>query len=131
MKPTLTRHLAFTAVIALLALAAAPSGASRASLGRWDRITFSGPVALPGVVLPAGSYTFEIANPETSLRVVRVSDRDTGRVYFAGFTRIVPRPVNLPADQLVTLGEAPRGAAMPITVWYPSGLSRGHQFIYR
>jgi hypothetical protein len=128
MKPTLTRHLVFTAAIALLALTAAPSGAS---LGHWDRITFSGPVALPGVVLPAGSYKFEIANPETSLRVVRVSDRDTGRVYFAGFTRLVPRPVNLPADQLVTLGEAPRGAAMPITVWYPSGLSQGHQFIYR
>jgi len=127
MKPTLTRQLVFTAAIALLALAAAPSGAS---LGRWDRITFSGPVALPGVVLPAGSYTFEIANPETSHRVVRVSRRDTGRVYFAGFTRMVPRPVDLAPDQLLILGEAPRGQAAPINVWYPSGASQGHQFIY-
>lgn len=128
MKPTLTRHLVFTAAIALLALSAAPSGAA---LGHWDRITFSGPVALPGVVLPAGSYTFEIANPETSLRVVRVSRSDTGRVYFAGFTRMVPRPVGLPSDQLVTLGEAERGQAVPITAWYPNGGSQGHQFIYR
>ena len=90
MKPTLTRHLVFTAAIALLALSAAPSGAA---LGHWDRITFSGPVALPGVVLPAGSYTFEIANPETSLRVVRVSRSDTGRAIRAacGFRSFGPR----------------------------------------
>ena len=129
MKPTLTRHLVFTAAIALLALAAAAP--SRAALGPGDRLTFSGPVALPGVVLPAGSYTFEIANPDSSLRVVRVTRRDTGRVYFAGFTRMIPRPVDLPADQLISLGEAPRGEAVPINVWYPSGRSQGHQFIYR
>jgi hypothetical protein len=129
MKPTLTRHLVFTAAIALLALAAATP--SRAALGLGDRLTFSGPVALPGVVLPAGSYTFEIANPWSSHTVVRVASRDTGRVHFMGFTRIVPRPVGLPADQLISLGEAPRGSAVPITVWYPSGRSQGHQFIYR
>ena len=129
MKPTLTRNLVFTAAIALLALAAATP--SRAALGLGDRITFSGPVALPGVVLPAGSYTFEIANPESSLRVVRVTRRDTGRVYFAGFTRMVPRPVDLPADRLIGLGEAARGEAVPIDVWYPSGRPQGHRFIYR
>ena len=128
MKPTLTRHLVFTAAIALLALAAATP--SRAALGLGDRITFSGPVALPGVVLPAGSYTFEIANPETSLRVVRVTRRDTGRVYFSGFTRMIPRPVNLPADQVITLGEARRGEPVPINAWYPTGESQGHQFVW-
>ena len=129
MKPTLTRQLVFTAAIALLAFAAATP--TRAALGLGDRITFSGPVALPGVVLPAGAYTFEIANPESSLRVVRVTRRDTGLVYFAGFTRMIPRPVDRPADQLIGLGEGPRGAAAPIDVWYPSGGSQGHRFIYR
>ena len=129
MKPTLTRHLVFTAAIALLALAAATP--SRAALGLGDRITFSEAVALPGVVLPAGSYTFEIANPESSLRVVRVTRRDTGRVAFTGFTRMIPRPVNLPANQLISLGEARLGDPVPINVWYPSGRSQGHQFIYR
>jgi hypothetical protein len=132
MKPTLTRHLVFTAVIAVLALAAVTAAApSRASLGRWDRLIFNGPVALPGVVLPAGAYIFEVANPDTSLTVVRVSNRATGRVYFADFTERVPRPAALPADQLVSLGEAPKGEAVPIKVWYPSGRSQGHRFIYR
>ena len=129
MKPTLIRNLVFTAAIALMAFAAATP--TRAALGLGDRITFSGPVALPGVVLPAGAYTFEVANPDSSLRVVRVTRRDTGRVYFAGFTRMIPRPVDLPADRLISLGEAPRGQAVPIDVWYPSGRSQGHRFIYR
>ena len=129
MKPTLTRNLVLTAAIALMAFAAATP--TRAALGPADKITFGAPVALPGVVLPAGAYTFEIANPDSSLRVVRVTRRDTGRVYFAGFTRMVPRPVDLPADRLISLGEASRGVAVPITVWYPSGHSQGNQFIYR
>lgn len=129
MKPTLTRNLVFTAAIALLALASATP--SRAALGPGDRITFSGAVALPGVVLPAGSYTFEVANPWSSHTVVRVASRDTGRVHFLGFTRMVPRPADLPADQLISLGEAPRGEAVPIEVWYPGGRSQGHRFIYR
>ena len=129
MKPTLTRHLVFTAAIALLALAAATP--TRAAFGLGEKITFSRPVGLPGVVLPAGSYTFEIANPDSSHRVVRVTRRDTGRVYFAGFTQLIPRPVDLPADQHIRLGEGPRGAAVPIEVWYPSGQLQGHRFIYR
>ena len=129
MKPILTRRLVFTAAIALLALAAATP--TRAALWGGDKITFSGPVSLPGVVLPAGSYTFEIANPDSSLRVVRVTRRDSGQVYFAGFTRMIPRPVDLPAGQLIGLGEGPRGAAVPIDVWYPSGQLQGHRFIYR
>ena len=128
MKPTLTRNLVFAAAIALMAFSAATP--TRAALGPADKITFGAPVALPGVVLPAGAYTFEIANPDSSLRVVRVTRRDTGRVYFAGFTRMVPRPVDLPGDRIISLGEPSRGVAVPITVWYPSGHSQGNQFIY-
>lgn len=125
----LSRKLAVAAAAALFALtAASPSGAA---LGRWDRLSFSGPVALPGVVLPRGSYTFEIANPDSSQTVVRVSHRETRRVYFAGFTSRVARPRGLGTDELVVFGEAPAGGAPPITVWYPSGRSDGHRFIYR
>ena len=38
--------------------------------------TFSGPVQLPGVILAAGTYEFEIANPLTSGDIVRVRSRD-------------------------------------------------------
>ena len=47
----------------------------------WNKrtyLTFSGPVQVPGATLPAGTYTFEIANPDTSRHVIRVSEKDSG-----------------------------------------------------
>src|SRR4029078_7924791 len=46
----------------------------------WNKstyLTFSGPVQIPGATLPAGTYTFELAAPDTSRHVVRVSEKDT------------------------------------------------------
>src|SRR6266849_4109408 len=51
-------------------------------------VTFSRSVALPGVQLPSGTYTFEVVAPT----IVRVSNRDSKRVYLTTFTRDVARP---------------------------------------
>jgi hypothetical protein len=107
---------------------AAPSGAG--TWGQMDNINFSRAVTLPGVVLPAGSYIFEIANPNTSADVVRVINRGTGQVHFLGFTQRVKRARNA-RDEMVTLGEASRGQATPVTAWYPAAGTNGHQFLYR
>ena len=121
------RNLLFSAAAALLALtAAAPSGAA---IGPQEVITFGRAVALPGVVMPAGAYTFEVANPDSSLNVVRVTRRDTRHVHFARFARQVERPSSLPREQAaVTFGEAPAGQPAPITTWYPAGRSMGYRF---
>ena len=125
---TLVRSLMSTAAAVLMALAAVtPSGAAN---GPRDQITFSRPVALPGVVLPAGSYTFEVMNPDSSSTVVRVAHRDTHQVFFSGLTMMAVRPANLAAGRLVTVGEAAAGAAIPITAWYPTGRLAGHRFVW-
>ncbi len=93
-------------------------------------LTFTGPVALPGVSLQAGTYTFELADPNASADVVVVMSRDRSRVYYLGMTERVERPATLSSDKSVTFGEAPRGAPAPITAWYPIGEMRGHRFIY-
>ena len=67
MRYALLRFSACAALI--LALQPAPARADG-----WDRFTyftFSGPVQLPGVTLPAGTYEFRLVNPETSARVMR------------------------------------------------------------
>lgn len=130
MKPFAVRNMAFLAAAALLTFAfTAATGA--AEWGKLDRITFSRAVALPGVVLPAGSYTFEIANPNSSATVVRVTHSDTHRVYFAAFTENVRRPADLARGQMVTFGEASAGAPVPIAVWYPAAGEHGHRFLYQ
>jgi len=66
----------------------------------------------------------------SSNNVVRVSSRDKRKTYALVLTNAIERPASLKADQSVTFGEAARGAAAPITAWFPSGSQIGREFIY-
>jgi hypothetical protein len=94
-----------------------------------NRVTFSQPVKLPGVVLPAGTYEFELAPAGTHQDIVRVSSR-TGQPFFLGFTRPVVRPQALPKNVIMAFGEVEEGAPAPIAVWYPLNERSGHAFVY-
>ena len=95
-----------------------------------NRLTFSKPVALPGVVLPAGSYSFNVASP-TALDVVVVRSADGRKVFYMGFTQTVSRPRTMSTDAPIAFGEASANEARPISTWYEIGNSTGHQFLYR
>jgi hypothetical protein len=94
-------------------------------------LTFSGPVALPGVSLAPGTYTFEVADPNGSADIVMVLDRGRTRVFYMGLTQRITRPAGLSSDHVVIFREAARGTPPPIDSWYPSGESDGHQFLYK
>jgi ABC-type Fe3+ transport system permease subunit len=91
-----------------------------------NQLTFSRPVALPGVVLPAGSYTFDLASDTADVVVVR----NRTKVFYMGFTTQVLRPGWMPSGGLVMIGEAPANEAPPITAWYEIGGTIGHEFRY-
>ena len=105
----LTRRLALIACgAAVLGLAIVPAGDASALAVGTNHLTFSGAVALPGVTLPRGTYTFEVVDLHPD--IVRVLSRDGLRVYFMGFTVIVDRAANRGADRLVTLAETSRAS---------------------
>ena len=113
---------------AAVALALMVAGSAMAhSSNHENRLTFSRPVALPGVVLPAGSYTFDVAS-DTAPDVVVVRNRT--KVFYMGVTNQVLRPTWMPSGGLVMIGEAPANEAPPITAWYEIGQSIGHEFRY-
>jgi len=120
--------LRFSACAALLiALQAAPARADT-----WDRLTyftFSAPVQLPGITLPAGTYEFRLVNPATSASVMRVSSEDgkTGKMFF------VLRGMELedaPDDPIVLLRETPAGTAPALHGWVYPGEVTAFEFIY-
>jgi len=115
---------------AVFALVLATGSAVTADAHRTTYLTFSQPVALPGVALGSGTYIFEIANPDTSADVVHVMSRDRSISYFMGFTRSITRPNGMKRDQSVSLGESAAGVAAPITAWWPQNESTGRQFVY-
>jgi hypothetical protein len=97
---------------------------------RTTYFTFSRAVQLPGVVLPAGTYIFEIANHESVGDVVRVSSRDRSKVHLMKFTRPIYRQPTRDMKPTITLGESPAGNPPPVKAWYPESETRGREFLY-
>lgn len=117
--------------VSALVLTLAASGHALGTAADTNYLTFSGPVALPGVELRAGTYIFERAVPDSNVDVVRVLSRDRRTIFLTAFTNSIRRPDNLKPGQVVSLGETVRGVPPPITAWYPVDGSTGHEFIYR
>jgi hypothetical protein len=116
------------ALVLGLSLTTSMHGAASSAL-HTNRLTFGGPVRLPGVTLMAGTYLFERVEP-TNPDVIVVRSGDRTKVYYMAETRRTDRPSGLDRSRLVTFGEARRGEVPPITAWYPEGEQKGHAFVY-
>ena len=115
--------------VAVVVLLVASSALAWSSLARTNHLSFNTAVALPGVVLSPGAYTFQAGPQGTNPNIVRVTTRDGRRVLFTGFTTRVARPHDS-RSLLVSVGEAPAGQPKPIIAWYPVDSSVGYQFRY-
>lgn len=118
---------AFGALVLGLVLTV-PMHGSETSL-HTNYLTFSGPVALPGVTLGAGTYIFERV-VETEPDIVVVRNHDRSKVYFLAFTERADRPAGMARDRMVSFGESRPGAPVPIVAWYPIDSLSGHRFVY-
>jgi hypothetical protein len=116
-----------TAVALALGLGATTYGSESAL--HTNYFTFTQAVAVPGAVLPPGSYVFERAEADEP-DVIVVRDKARTKVFFLGFTDRIDRPRNLQRGSAVTLGESRPGEPVPIVAFYPQDSSRGHRFIY-
>ncbi|MGH9257300.1 MAG: hypothetical protein ACRD3C_22300 [Vicinamibacterales bacterium] len=126
------RRIALTAVVvALAAVFVVPSIQAGATRTTVNRLTFSAPVALPGVVLLPGRYAFEAGAWNTAPGIVRVTSADHQKLYYVGFTQHIARPAGMAPNEMVSMGEARLGAPAPIRAWYPIGSKMGHEFLYR
>ena len=89
-----------TRIVTAAAVGALLLGATTQRTGAWsdadhrEYLTFSAAVAIPGAVLPAGTYIFEVPSPSFSNTIVSVRSRDGRKVYLTQFTRIVNKPAD-------------------------------------
>ena len=116
--------------IALLGVLATSATGAIADNRRTTYFTFSGTVQMPGVVLPAGKYIFEVTNPDGGADLVQVLSRDRKQVHVMRFTRPVYRPQQGTLDAIISLGESSAGNPPALKTWYPRGETRGREFIY-
>jgi hypothetical protein len=92
-------------------------------------LTFSGPVQLPGITLPAGTYQIKLADPESGRRALQVWDKDGNKLFITLLT--VPDERMKPSDEpVVVFGERAAGQAQPIRAWFYPNETYGQEFVY-
>jgi len=92
-------------------------------------LTFSGPVDVPGITLPAGTYRFSLADPETGRRVVKVADKD-GKKTYGMFLSMPNRRMTASNKPVVMFKESAAGAPPAVQVWFYPGETYGYEFAY-
>jgi hypothetical protein len=116
--------------VVLLGVLGSSAASATFDTRRTTRFTFSRTVQIPGAALPAGTYIFEVANPEGQGDIVRVLSADRKQAFLLKFTRPIYRQAKGPLKPTISLGEAPAGMPPPVTAWYPESEARGREFLY-
>jgi LPXTG-motif cell wall-anchored protein len=118
------------AVCCAAALTVALAPGARAD--EWNKktfLTFSGPVQVPGATLPAGTYTFKLADLTGNRHVVQIFDKEEKKIYTT--LMAIPNQRLEPSDKPVVLfTETPAGSPQAIKVWYYPGETIGNEFVY-
>jgi len=115
--------------LGLAAFLALPAAAqeTRAEGTKLTEMTFSGPVQVPGVTLPAGTYTFQ--TPEVGDHVVQIFDKDRSKIFAT--VQTIPNDRLQATDQTVVMfSEQPAGVPQAVKVWFYPGNPVGEEFIY-
>jgi hypothetical protein len=120
------------AVALAAVLAPVAQAQDTAEVRRLTILTFSAPVQLPGVTLPAGKYRFEMADINNAPHTVRVLSEDGLKVI--GTFSTVPSTIATrdlrDTDTLVMWAERPAGQPQAAKEWYYPQRSMGEEFIY-
>src|SRR5262245_12795458 len=91
--------------------------------------TFSRPITLPGVTLPAGKYVFRLADETTSRKVIQVTSSDGTKPYAMLLT--IPNERRDPAkDAEVSFMETAGRTPSAVRAWWYPGERAGYEFIY-
>ena len=114
--------------VTLLALIAAPA-AAQTPIDKPILFTFSAPVVLPGVTLPAGTYLFHVGNPTNNAKVVHVRSKD-GRQVYTTFLTIPYEANDRPDEPEIRFMERRGDIPHVVTAWWYPGERTGFQPVY-
>jgi hypothetical protein len=118
---------AFVVAFVLTALLFAEVAAHADEVDQSTKLTFSAPIAIPGQVLPAGTYLFKLANRD-NLDLIQVFSADGTHLY-ATIQTVAAERMEPTGDTVITLAEQSNGSEALVKWFYP-GNTIGHEFVY-
>jgi len=98
----------------------------------WNKktvVTFSAPVELPGIVLPAGTYVFKLLDSLSDRHIVQVFNQDETKIY----TTILAIPnyrLTPTGETVMRFTERAKDAPEAVHAWFYPGDNFGQEFVY-
>lgn len=126
---TKTQRNATMMVLALLSAFVLPSVSKADDANDATRMTFSGPVEVPGRVLDAGTYWFTLADTDTERNIVQIWNADRSQL----ITTIIAVPnyrLQPTGKTVVNFEERPVDQPEAIRSWFYPGENYGVEFVY-
>lgn len=102
------------------------------SWNRKTKVTFSGPVEIPGVgaqVLPAGTYVFKIMDSLSDRHIVQIFNANETHVY-STILAIPNYRLRATDKTVMTFKERTAGEPQAIRAWFYPGRNWGEEFVY-
>jgi hypothetical protein len=119
---------AFAFIALLFAFAIMPLVSHADANNQATKFTFSQPVQIPGQVLPAGTYWFQLADtPNRDMVRVFAADHITLVATLSTFRRERPDGDD---DLAITLADRGPGQPEAVVAWFYVGDTDGHEFLY-
>ena len=113
----------------LMAAALIPTVSHADEFDKKTFLTFSGPVQVPGMTLPAGKYVFKLLDSTSDRFVVQIFN-DSEQHLYTTLLAIPNLHLTTPDKTVITFYEAPSGQAQPLKAWFYPGDNYGRQFVY-
>ena len=106
--------------------------APRTNADTWDRltkVTFSGPVEIPGQVLPAGTYWLKLLDSPSNRNIVQIFNEDRNKVHATILA--IPDYRLKPTDKtVITFDEREANSPPAVKAWFYPGDTYGQEFVY-
>jgi len=121
--------VAWVLFLGLLLSGAIASQARADTFNKRTKITFSAQVAVPGKVLPAGTYTFTLVDMAGVRDIVQIWNADKTELITT--IMAIPNARLEPADEtIIEFRERPANRPQAVKAWFYPGYSQGIEFVY-
>ena len=129
MMNTTTTLARLALATSLVAFATVASADAQTALNNRTVMTFSQPVEVPGKILPAGTYTFEMHDSGMNRHVIQIMDQGGSKVV-ALVLAIPTYRAKATEETVVKFGEVMPGQPQAIRQWYYPGQTTGNEMVY-
>jgi hypothetical protein len=114
--------------VAMLGATVLPS----ARADTWNKktiVTFSQAVEVPGKILPAGTYTFQLADSPSDRHIVQIFNADGSQI-ITTILAINNYRLQPTGDSVMKFGERPGDSPEALRAWFYPGDNFGQEFVY-